>query len=57
MQNSFFIGQQEDYYKRLGEKQYDEDINIKTTKKNMIHLILLYLHTFIYSFFYIIINF
>ena len=54
MQNSFFIGQQEDYYKRLGEKQYDEEINIKTTKKNMINLILLYLHTFIYSFFYII---
>jgi hypothetical protein len=54
MQSSFFIGQQEDYYRRLGEKQYDEEINIKTTKKNMINLVLLYLHTFIYSFFYII---
>ena len=54
MQNSFFIGQQEDYYRRLGEKQYDEEINIKTTSKNIINLILLYIHTFIYSFFYII---
>ena len=54
MQNSFFIGQQEDYYRRLEEKQYDEEINIKTTKKNIINLILLYLNTFIYSFFYII---
>ena len=54
MQNSFFIGQQEDYYRRLGEKQYDEEINIKTTKKNIVNLILLYIHTFIYSFFYIL---
>ena len=53
IQNSFFVDQQEDYYKRMGEKQYDEEINIKTTKKNMINLILLYVHTFIYSFFYI----
>ena len=53
MQNSFFIDHQEDYYKRLGEKQYDEEINIKTTKSNMVNLLLLYLHTFIYSFFYI----
>ena len=53
MQNSYFINQQEDYYKRLGEKQYDEEINIKATKRNIINLILLYLHTFIYSFFYI----
>ena len=51
--NSYFIDQQEDYYKRLGEKQYDEEINIKTTKRNIINLILLYLHTFLYSFFYI----
>ena len=54
MQNSFFIGQQEDYYRRLGEKQYDEEINIKTTNKNIVNLILLYVHTFIYSFFYIL---
>ena len=54
IQNSFFIGQQEDYYKRLEEKQYDEEINIKATKKNIINLILLYSHTFFYSFFYIV---
>ena len=53
IQSSFFIDQQEDYYKRMGEKQYDEEIKIKTTKKNIINLILLYVHTFIYSFFYI----
>ena len=56
MQNSYFIDvhQQEDYYKRLGEKQYDEEINIKTTRKNINNLILLYLHTFIYSLYYIL---
>ena len=56
IQNSFFIDvhQQEDYYKRLGEKQYDEEINIKTTRKNINNLILLYLHTFIYSLYYIL---
>ena len=56
IQNSFFIDvhQQENYYKRLGEKQYDKEINITITNKNMNNLILLYLHTFIYSLFYII---
>ena len=55
IQNSYFIDvhQQEDYYKRLGEKQYDAEINIRTTRKNINNLILLYLHTFIYSFYYI----
>ena len=55
IQNSFFIDvhQQEDYYKRLGEKQYDAEINIRTTRKNVNNLILLYLHTFIYSLYYI----
>jgi len=55
IQNSFFIDvhQQEDYYKRLGEKQYDAEINIRTTRKNINNLILLYLHAFIYSLYYI----
>ena len=55
IQNSYFIDvhQQEDYYKRLGEKQYDAEINIRTTRKNINNLILLYLHTFIYSLYYI----
>ena len=56
IQNSFCIDvhQQEDFYKRLGEKQYDEEIKIRTTRKNIWNLIFLYFHTFIYSFFYII---
>ena len=56
IQNSFLIDvhQQENYYKRLGEKQYDKEINIGITKKNMNNLLLLYIHTFIYSLFYII---
>jgi hypothetical protein len=35
IQNSFLIDvhQQENYYKRLGEKQYDKEINIGITKK------------------------
>ena len=55
IQNSYFIDvhQEEDFYKKLGEKQYDEEINIKTTRRNITNLILLYLHSFIYSFFYI----
>ena len=37
IQNSFCIDvhQQEDFYKRLGEKQYDEEIQIRTTRKNI----------------------
>ena len=55
IQNSFCVDvhQQEDFYKRLGEKQFDEEIQIHTTRKNIYNLIFLYLHTFIYSFFYI----
>ena len=55
IQNSFCIDvhQQEDFYKRLGEKQYDEEIQIKTTRNNIFNLIFLYFHTFVYSFFYI----
>ena len=55
MQNSFFIDvhQQDNYYKRLGEIQYDKDINIIITKKNYLNLLLLYLHAFIYSLFYV----
>ena len=55
IQNSFCVDvhQQEDFYKRLGEKQFDEEIQIHTTIKNIYNLIFLYLHTFIYSFFYI----
>ena len=55
IQNSFCIDvhQQEDFYKRLGEKQYDEEIQIRTTRKNIHNLLFLYIHTFIYSFFYI----
>ena len=55
IQNSFCIDvhQQEDFYKRLGEKQYDEEIQIKTTRENIFNLIFLYFHTFVYSFFYI----
>ena len=55
-QNSFCIDvhQQEDFYKRLGEKQYDEEIQIRTTRKNIYNLIFLYFHTFVYSFFYIV---
>ena len=56
MQNSFFIDvhQQDNYYKRLGEIQYDKDINIIITKKNYLNLLLLYFHNFIYSLFYVI---
>ena len=55
IQNSFCVDvhQQEDFYKRLGEKQYDEEIQIRTTRKNIYNLIFLYFHTFVYSFFYI----
>ena len=55
IQNSFCVDvhQQEDFYKRLGEKQFDEEIQIQTTRNNIYNLIFLYLHTFIYSFFYI----
>ena len=55
MQNSFCVDvhQQEDFYKRLGEKEFDEEINIQTTRKNIYNLTFLYFHTFIYSFFYI----
>ena len=55
IQNSFCVDvhQQEDFYKRLGEKEYDEEIKIKTTRSNIYNLIFLYFHTFIYSFFYI----
>ena len=55
MQNSFCVDvhQQEDFYKRLGEKEFDLEINIKTTKKNIVNLIFLFFHIFIYSFFYI----
>ena len=55
IQNSFCVDvhQQEDFYKRLGEKEYDEEINIQTTRRNIYNLIFLYFHTFIYSFFYI----
>ena len=55
IQNSYCVDvhQQEDFYKRLGEKEYDEEIRIKTTPKNMHNLIFLYFHMFIYSFFYI----
>ena len=55
IQNSFCVDvhQQEDTFKRLGEKEYDQEINIKTTRKNIYNLIFLYFHTYIYSFFYI----
>ena len=55
IQNSFCVDvhQQEDLYKRLGEKQFDEEINIKISKKNIYNLIILYFHTFVYSFYYI----
>ena len=55
IQNSFCVDvhQQEDFLKRLGEKEFDQEINIKATKKNIINLIFLFLHIFIYSFFYI----
>ena len=55
IQNSYCVDvhQQEDFYKRLGEKEFDEEIKIRMTPKNIRNLILLYFHIFIYSFFYI----
>ena len=56
IQNSFCVDvhQDDDFYKALGEKQFDEEINIRTTRANIYNLIFLFFHTFIYSFFYII---
>ena len=55
IQNSFCVDvhQQEDFYKSLGEKQFDEEINIKITRSNLYNLVFLFFHTFVYSFFYI----
>ena len=55
IQNSYCVDvhQQEDFYKSLGEKEYDAEINIQTTPKNINNLIFLYFHIFVYSFFYI----
>ena len=53
IQNSFCVDvhQDDDFYKALGEKQFDEEINIRTTRANIYNLIFLFFHTFIYSFF------
>lgn len=56
IQNSYFMDmhQEDDFLKRLGEKEYDKDMGVKMTKKNKINILLLFIYSFIYSFFYAI---